>query len=297
MDFINTFLGFHNITRFLEPEHASGVNWYYYIPVLILGFFPWSMYLLQAIKTGIQNRSSEEGKTVLFFIIWAMSVFIFFSISKTKLVSYILPMYPAIALLVGWYIDRLLTLELNKSFMRATAVFILLSIALITALAILSKDTMGAVFPGIQYLGIVLGIMSVGAVIANYKKKNIHVFSTLIIGMMMFVVVLMNYIFPAAAEFVSVKSIANDFKLVYQDKNAPVYIEKFYRPGFCYYTGVAGKELPVKEVNSKLVDLIGKEDHAYLFIREDKYLALSENEKAKLQVISRQADMMLIYKE
>jgi 4-amino-4-deoxy-L-arabinose transferase-like glycosyltransferase len=291
MDFINTFLGFHNITRFLQAEHASGSNWYYYIPVLILGFFPWSMFLGQAIKVGIQNRSSEEGNILLFLLSWSMAVFIFFSISQTKLISYILPMYPAIALLVGWYIDRLLTLNLNKSFARATAVFISMSIVLVMALAILSYLKIGEVIAGIWYLGIVLGIMSVSIILANYKKKNSYSIGTLIVGMMMFVVVLMNHIFPAAVEFVSVKTIATAFNRVYQDKNIPVYVEKFYRPGFCYYTGIAGKEL-----NANVVDLVKRNGSAYLFIRQDKYLNLSEIEKAKLQVVSKQADMILVFK-
>ena len=34
-EFIETFLGFHNVTRFLEPEHSSGQIWYYYVPVLL----------------------------------------------------------------------------------------------------------------------------------------------------------------------------------------------------------------------------------------------------------------------
>ena len=291
MDFINTFLGFHNITRFLQPEHASGSNWYYYIPVLLIGFFPWSMYLIQAIKTGIENRSTEEGNTLLFLISWGMSVFIFFSISQTKLISYILPMYPAIALLVGWYIDRLLTLELNKSFTQATAAFISLSLVVIMALSILSYLKMGEVIAGIRYLGIVLGMMSVSVIVANYKKKNRYTISTLIVGMMMFVVILMNHIFPVAAEFVSVKTIANAVNRVYQDKNVPVYVEKFYRPGFCYYTGIAGKEL-----DGKVVDLVETSGSAYLFIREDKYLDLSKVERAKLQIVSKQANMILVYK-
>ncbi|MBP2630754.1 MAG: arnT 1 [Firmicutes bacterium] len=291
MDFINTFLGFHNITRFLSPEHPSGTNWYYYIPVLIIGFFPWSMYLMQAVKTGIENRSSKEGNTLLLLLCWAMSVLVFFSISQTKLISYILPMYPAIALLVGWYIDRLLTLELNQSFTHANAVFIIMSIFLVTVLSILSYSKIGEVIAGIRYLGIVLGIMSVFVILANYKKKNSYAIGTLVIGMMLFVTILMNHIFPVAAEFVSVKTIANDFNRVYQDKSVPVYVEKFYRPGFCYYTGVAGKEL-----NAKVEDLVKTEGKSYFFIHEDKYLNLSAIEKAKLQIVSKQADMILVYK-
>jgi len=88
-----------------------------------------------------------------------------------------------------------------------------------------------------------------------------------------------------------VKTIADDFNRVYQNKNIPVYVEKFYRPGFCYYTGIAGKE-----IDGKVVDFVETSGSAYLFIREDKYLDLSEAERAKLQIVSKQANMILVYK-
>lgn len=105
MDFINTFLGFHNITRFTSPEHPEGVLWYYFIPVLIVGFFPWIAVLLQAVWSSLRN-SGRDFSSLVFLNIWAVFIFIFFSISQTKLVSYILPMFPPIAMIVGWYIDH-----------------------------------------------------------------------------------------------------------------------------------------------------------------------------------------------
>ena len=40
MEFINTFLGFHNLTRFTTPEHPDRVLWWYYLPVIIFGHVP-----------------------------------------------------------------------------------------------------------------------------------------------------------------------------------------------------------------------------------------------------------------
>ena len=61
MDFIETFLGFHNVTRFLSPEHESGQIWYYYLPVLCIGFFPWVSYLLPALYEG-WRKTKKRGK-------------------------------------------------------------------------------------------------------------------------------------------------------------------------------------------------------------------------------------------
>ncbi len=103
--FIDTFLGFHNVTRFTSPEHASGAVWYYFIPVLLVGFFPWTPILFQSIWTALTcNR--KERPLLLFFLLWAAVVFLFFSVSATKLVSYILPMFPPLAVVAGWYLDQ-----------------------------------------------------------------------------------------------------------------------------------------------------------------------------------------------
>ena len=105
--FIETFLGFHNITRFTSPEHAEGVLWYYFIPVLILGFFPWTAILIQSVWTSLTASRRGDFSALVFLNIWMIFIFLFFSISRTKLVSYILPMFPPLAMIVGWYLARL----------------------------------------------------------------------------------------------------------------------------------------------------------------------------------------------
>ncbi|MBQ1778057.1 MAG: glycosyltransferase family 39 protein, partial [Acidaminococcaceae bacterium] len=46
MDFIYEFIGFHNISRFSAPLHPNRVHWWFYLPVIILGLFPWTGVLL-----------------------------------------------------------------------------------------------------------------------------------------------------------------------------------------------------------------------------------------------------------
>ncbi|MFA7069114.1 MAG: glycosyltransferase family 39 protein, partial [Acidaminococcaceae bacterium] len=58
--FIDTFLGFNNITRFMTPEHPTRVVWYYYIPVLIIGFFPWTGLFLSSLKASYQESSGSD---------------------------------------------------------------------------------------------------------------------------------------------------------------------------------------------------------------------------------------------
>ena len=77
-----------------------------FIPIVLLGLFPWSAFLLQAIKHSVPStwRERHEHRDALFFLLWAGLVFLFFSASSSKLAPYILPVFPPLALLIGRYL-------------------------------------------------------------------------------------------------------------------------------------------------------------------------------------------------
>jgi len=91
---------FFEQTRYLHPGPI-----YYYIPVLVLCFFPWSM-LLPATVRGTLSRERRDAET-LFCACWTLGVVAFFSLAQGKLGTYILPAIPPLALLTGRYLDRL----------------------------------------------------------------------------------------------------------------------------------------------------------------------------------------------
>ncbi len=98
--FIQDFLIANNVQRFTKAEHAGQTGkWFSYfinLPILFAFFFPWSMYLPQAFRRRVTvNAGSRLAFT------WLAVVFVFFSLSKTILVTYIFPLFPAAALLVG----------------------------------------------------------------------------------------------------------------------------------------------------------------------------------------------------
>lgn len=290
-NFVETFLGFHNVTRFLSPEHTSGQIWYYYFPVLCVGFFPWISYFLPAFFEGWRERNKENGKNILALMIWLCVVFIFFSISQTKLISYILPMYPPMALLTGWYMNRCLEDFRIKALNFAGAGMMMVSLFIFVGLEITAEYKFGIQINGIRYLGILFIGMTGWVFLSNFIKNKQYYLSGIIAGMVGFVVILMNSIFPAITDFVSVKPTAEVFNEVYINSSTPVYVEKFYRPGFCYYTGIAGRELKID-----LQVVIKEEKEAYFLVREKNFDQLPMKEKENLQVINKQKDVLLLYK-
>ena len=103
--------------RFANPMEGHGGTILFYIPILFLGFFPWSGFLpvslFQALKDWKRYRSGQSVHTpeeglALFASLWVIGLFLFFTISATRLPHYIFPLFPAAAILVAWYWSRCL---------------------------------------------------------------------------------------------------------------------------------------------------------------------------------------------
>ncbi|MFZ6756365.1 glycosyltransferase family 39 protein [Undibacterium sp. Ji50W] len=110
--------------RFTSNVHKRGGAWHYFIPLLILGIIPWIGMLLQALKTGLGEAAGQfQPRKML--LIWSAFLFFFFSISGSKLPGYILPVFPALALLIAVHIE----VAGNKSVKISAAFLILVGIA------------------------------------------------------------------------------------------------------------------------------------------------------------------------
>jgi len=102
------FIGTHNIQRFLQPFERHTGSILYYVPAMLLGFFPWSMF---AIPTVIETVRRIRGRlpgdaAALLLAVWFATWFGFFSLAQTKLPNYIVPAFPAAAILTASFLVR-----------------------------------------------------------------------------------------------------------------------------------------------------------------------------------------------
>jgi len=110
----------NNLMRFLSGRALHHQPFYYYIPALLGGFFPWSCFLPLSILQVFRRPLKEKDQRFLFLFLWFTVVFLFFSAASSKLSTYILPLFPAAALFVGSLWDDLieaLTPGLRKGFL------------------------------------------------------------------------------------------------------------------------------------------------------------------------------------
>lgn len=94
-EFLYFFFIDQHILRFFTSKHKRSGPVYYFLPVLFAGLLPWSVLIPRSIVNAWKNSELR------LFVIWTFVVFVFFSLSGSKLPPYILPAFPALSILIG----------------------------------------------------------------------------------------------------------------------------------------------------------------------------------------------------
>jgi len=109
-EFINEFFIAHHFQRFLSNKYHHPQPFYFFFAVALLGSFPWSLHLAagawRAAKQWRTLLTAPTERLRLFLWLWLLVPIIFFSFSGSKLPGYILPIFPAAALLIGLELER-----------------------------------------------------------------------------------------------------------------------------------------------------------------------------------------------
>ena len=97
--------------RFTTTTHGRYEPWWFFLPIVIFGVFPWTGFLFhgvrQAVAGGWRLRTTHAANW--FPLLWAGLILLFFSASKSKLIPYVLPVFPPLAWLMGRAIAELRT--------------------------------------------------------------------------------------------------------------------------------------------------------------------------------------------
>lgn len=109
---LQAFLWTDNLVRFSKPaDNHSGGPLYHVITIVVM-FAPWIVFLPAAIWYGVREARRPQAKVddssskYRFLIVWVLAYLIVFSVAATKLPNYVLPLYPALAILSARFLDR-----------------------------------------------------------------------------------------------------------------------------------------------------------------------------------------------
>ncbi|MEP6471607.1 MAG: glycosyltransferase family 39 protein [Acidobacteriota bacterium] len=213
-----------NVGRYLEPmQHHAGPVWIY-VPALLVAFLPWSVFLPGAL------RAPEHGEAYRLTVLWAAIPLVFFSLGATKLPHYLLPIFPALSILVGAAWDRRPSPE---SAPRLTPPLLLL--VLLTSLFPAGFLLMSIRWPELASPTLLASaaVLPAGAIVAlAFRRSRTAVFRVLVATMVLFVWLLAGVAMPRLDEERVVKPIG---LLLRETEGLPTYSYGFLEPGLAFY--------------------------------------------------------------
>jgi len=199
--------------RVLRPVTGPGGTALFYLPVLLVGFFPWSAFLPEAVVGGLRHararaRQSRAAAVTVFAAVWLVTGLALFSLAETRLPHYVLPLFPPAALLVAasWPSSPS---RLARILLGGTAVVLAVALVgawaasdhLVRALAPAYPGAPGAALPGVA-LAIAVLVLGVGA--AALIRDGRRLFQTLAaLGAIVLVVGFQSALPAFSTEFVA----------------------------------------------------------------------------------------------
>jgi len=284
-DFVNEFFGFQNVTRFLVPEHKTGSQIYYNIPIILGGFFPWSVFLPLGFwhfcKTAFSRNqgprimTSEQRNYALFILIWFLFIFLFFTASSTKLPTYIFPCFLSLALMTGKLWDDFLNKEAAQSLIKWMKVsyYSLPSLILLIFVGVCIFIKMD--YPEILGKVIITGIFLIFGIAlslaAFINRKFIAAFFLIAYSVALIMYPLDRLILPALEPHESSKALAKELLKFYKEGEV-IGSEYDYRAGIAFYTG----KVPVKIVNyTTLHELMNSKERVWCVLKQKNLVDLT----------------------
>ncbi len=103
--YVETFLWKHNVLRYLSQLRTHPAEpWFYYLVALPAALLPWTPLVAAAACAFL--RSSERRRADAYAMVWAGTVIGFFLPAGTRLITYLLPAFPALAALAATYVHK-----------------------------------------------------------------------------------------------------------------------------------------------------------------------------------------------
>jgi 4-amino-4-deoxy-L-arabinose transferase-like glycosyltransferase len=214
--------------RLIHAEHHGFNTFYFYPAVITVGLIPWTCYL-PFVGSGFRRQRTEH----IFAITWFVVMFVIFSAAQSKLSTYISPVFPALAMLIGL---SLTSEQIAKR--RVLVVAALLAIAgigLAVAPLFLNKDYPDFVMPGLLSFGVIAIGLFVAALFVVRQRFRAALTAS-VIGMIGFAVIAPLTVFPKLETALTESNLQT---LVAENhyENQPILCNSLFVRGVHFYSG------------------------------------------------------------
>ncbi|WP_422393413.1 glycosyltransferase family 39 protein [Mycetohabitans endofungorum] len=134
-EFFHYFFIVQQFERYLTPAQNRPGPFYYFAGVLLVGFLPWVSIAAQSVRQGWRMPRQQNGfAPVTLLLVWSAFIFLFFSASHSKLISYTLPVAPALALVIGLYLPGVTRAQWRRHLLGYAAFLVIAAVVAYFAL-------------------------------------------------------------------------------------------------------------------------------------------------------------------
>jgi 4-amino-4-deoxy-L-arabinose transferase-like glycosyltransferase len=202
-DFFFYYFVFEHFLRYTTDVHSRYQPEYFFLGISMFGFLPWTGFALVAIRNAVKKRvghalSSEH----IFLLCWIFGILAFFSFSQSKLIPYILPIFPPMAFLSGQMLARVPSTK-SEDFRAGTwitaALFIIAAIYCFVVRRKISTIFQNQDVIALTSTFVALLVVSVAFLLFSIYSQKIKI--TVVIFMYMFIGANMLWIINKAAPY------------------------------------------------------------------------------------------------
>jgi len=286
-EFFYFFVVDQHFLRFFTSKHKRTGSLFYFLPVLMAGMFPWAILIPRSII------SLWKRNEIRLFLIWIAIVFLFFSVSKSKLPPYILPVFPPLAIVIGCFFDDTwdqvtkITLEaviyIIIFFLFAITPFLFCNTAVIGWISQISNEAI-YVFQSLKVAVICVSILSTIIIFALFFRRFITYASFFLIlssFSFLFVSLLMVLNLKTIDSLNTTKELSNTIKRDIREGDSLINYGT-YDQTLPFYTG---KNVVIAAYKGELEMGSRYEDTKHIFINEDDFVKLFKSEKRVFSVL------------
>ena len=227
-----------NFTRFLNTWTHQKPFWYY-LENLTWAFLPWFFFLPGALHLALSKRSKADRPALKFVMVWVIALLLFFSIAQCKRNQYLLGVYPALGLLIGYLGDMAMRAWPDRYFRRLVivpallfaAVLAVVTIALPVASAVVDRSFLGLSLG----MSAITGTFAVLLVLAWRRDRPGSLLALPAAFMAAFVLYGVHALIPRMETLKSPRPFCEEIAK-HCDNGADWAMFRFYRAAYVYYT-------------------------------------------------------------
>ncbi len=232
--FFHFFFVVQQFERFLtKASFNNSTTAWFYVPVVLAGFLPWSVFLFQALMNQIKSvwQGRKQHQTELFLLLWTVIVFSFFSFPKSKTVGYILPLFPALSLIVGQYLSERWDKPKSQGIQAAVFIFVILCFFILGACLIVPHikaiEIAHGLIPYLNATAILFLFGGIAIFYLFYKNNLAYLFSAFTAIAITFLLILLAS--AAAMNEKTIKPLAMSLKPIITTQDEIVTFYRYYQ--------------------------------------------------------------------